>query len=251
METPEGRLRAGLAFANLQEFLPFVEPPRSLRALDIGAGTGAVALCLARLGVHVTLLDSSQEMLELANRTAQETGAASKITLKEGDAIQAANLFRGECFDVILCHNVLEFVDEPVAVLRSASQLMHESSVLSVLVRTQAGEVLKAAIQSGDLAAAERSLTAECGRENLFGGKVRLFTFEGLHAMLRDASLTATATRGVRVFSDYLPPAISLEAEFERIFELERKLGIRPEFRAVARYAQFFARRTSEAENGT
>jgi S-adenosylmethionine-dependent methyltransferase len=241
-------MRSGLAFANLQEFLPFGQPPRPLRALDIGAGTGAAAVCLARLGIHVTLLDSSPQMLDHANRAAREAGVGAKIVLQEGDASQAASRFSGECFDVILCHNVLEFVDDPGAVLRSASRVMRESSVLSVLVRTQAGEVLKAAIQAGDLALAGHSLTAEWGRESLFGGKVRLFTPERLHAMLREASLTVTATRGVRVISDYLPTTVSLEVEYERIFELERKLGSRPEFRAVARYAQFLVRRTSEPE---
>jgi S-adenosylmethionine-dependent methyltransferase len=244
-------LRSDLAFANLQEFLLFPQPPRSLRALDIGSGTGAMAVRLARLGVHVTLLDSSPEMLDLANRAAREAGAGANIALQEGDASQAAKLFSGECFDVILCHNILEFVDDPFAVLRSASQVMRDSSILSVLARTQAGEVWKAAIQAGDLAGAGRNLAAESGREPLSGRKVRLFTLEGFDATLRQARLAPTATRGVRVISDYLPPAISLEAEYDRILELERELGRRPEFAAVARYIQLLVRRTPEPENRT
>jgi S-adenosylmethionine-dependent methyltransferase len=210
-----------------------------------------MAVRLAQLGVHVTLLDSSPKMLVHANRVAQEAGLGASIVLREGDASQVANLFYGECFDVVVCHNVLEFVDDPCAVLRSTSQVMRDSSILSVLVRTQAGEVWKAAIQAGDLAGAARSLTAEWGCESLFGGKVRLFTPESLNAMLLHASLEATATRGVRVICDYLPPAISLEAEYEQIVELERELGSRPEFAAAARYAQLLVRRTPEAETRT
>src|SRR5437868_3677379 len=56
LETPEGRLRLDLAFANLQEFLP--QDTRSLHDLDLGGGTGANAVRLAKLGHHVTLLDS-------------------------------------------------------------------------------------------------------------------------------------------------------------------------------------------------
>jgi hypothetical protein len=106
-------------------------------------------------------------------------------------------------------------------------------------VRNQAGEVLKAAIQQGDLAAAEKNLTAEWGHESLYGGSVRLFTPENVHAMLMPASLAVTAERGVRVISDYLPPQLSRSAEYERIFELECKLSRRPEFAAVARYTQY------------
>lgn len=249
LDTPAGRLRSDLAFANVQEFLRLLQPQRSFRALDIGSGTGAMAVRLARLGVHVTLLDSSPQMLDLANRAARQAGVGAEIALQEGDACQAANLFSGEFFDLILCHNVLEFVDDPGSVLRSASQVMRDSSRLSILVRTQAGEVWKAAIQAGDLAAADRNLSAEWGCESLFGGKVRLFTPESLNDMLRQASLMATVTRGVRIISDYLPQAISLEAEYERIFELERSLGSRPEFAAVARYGQFLVRRSSGREH--
>jgi hypothetical protein len=44
-----------------------------------------------------------------------------------------------------------------------------------------------------------------------------------------------------------LPPQVSRSAEYERILELERKLGSRPEFAAVARYKQYFAHRTNLA----
>jgi len=242
LETPEGRLRLDLAFANLQEFLP--KATRSSQALDLGGGTGEIALRLARLGLHVTLLDTSQPMLDFAKRAAREAGVADRIALKHADAVQLSTLFPAGSFDLIVCHNILEFVDDPVAVLRSAARALRDpSGMISILVRSQPGEVLKAALVNGDLAAAERSLTADWGDEALYAGKVRLFTAESLHSMLAAASLAVTAERGVRVVSDYLPSSVSRNDEYERIFELERKLGERPEFAAVARYTQFLAHR--------
>ena len=242
LETSEGRLRCGLAFANLQDFLVLPQSRRSLRGLDLGCGTGATAVRLARLGIHMTLLDSSSAMLDIAKRAAREAGVDG-IALNHGDAAQVANLFPAGSFDVVLCHNILEYVDDPVAVLRGAARAMRDSSaILSVIVRNQAGEVLKAAIQAGDLAAAEQNLTAQWGHESLYAGKVRLFTAENLQAMLMEASLAVTAKRGLRVVSDYLPPRVSLSADYDRIFELELKLGRRPEFAAVARYTQCLAR---------
>ena len=249
LDTPEGRLRLDLAFANLQDFLP--QATRSLHALDLGGGTGAIALRLARLSLHVTFLDASEAMLEFAERAAREAGVTERIALKHGDATRFANLFPAESFDVILCHNILEYVDDPCAVLRSTARALRDSSsIISVLVRNQAGEVLKAAIQDGDLAATEHNLTAEWGHESLYGGRVRLFTPESLHAMLLDSSLTVTAKRGLRVVSDYLPPRVSRSAEYDRIFELERKLGRRPEFAAVARYTHCLAHRAGAVAKG-
>lgn len=240
--TPDGRLRSDLAFANLQDFLP-VQARTSLSALDLGCGTGATAVRLARLGFRVTLLDSSPEMLDIAKRTAQEAGVTDEVVLQPGDAAQLTNLFPAREFDVILCHNVLEYCDDPGAVLRGAARVLRDSSaILSVLVRNRAGEVLKAAIQAGDLAAANHGLTAEWGQESLYGGGVRLFTSDSLRAMLTESSLVAIAERGVRVLADYLPPRVSRSADYERIFELERNLGRRPEYASIARYTHCFAR---------
>jgi S-adenosylmethionine-dependent methyltransferase len=246
--TPEGRLRSDLAFANLQDFLP---PParaeHSLCALDLGCGTGATAVRLARLGLHVTLLDASVPMLDFAMRAAREAGVTERIALKHGDAAQFASLFHAESFDVILCHNILEYVDDPCAVLCSAARALRDpSSVISILVRNRAGEVLKAAIQDGDLAATEQNLNAEWGHESLYGARVRLFTAESLQAMLLESSLAVAVERGVRVMSDYLPPRVSRNDEYQRILELERKLGSRPEFAAVARYTHCLAQRAGQ-----
>jgi S-adenosylmethionine-dependent methyltransferase len=251
LDTPEGRLRSDLAFANLQDSLPSQTRP-FLCALDLGCGTGAAAVRLAQLGIHVTLLDSSPAMLDIAKRAAREAEVADRVVLQHGDAAQLTNLFPARSFDVILCHNILEYCDDPGAVLRGAARALRDSSaILSVLVRNQGGEVLKAAIHAGDLAAAENGLTAACGQESLYGGKVRLFTPDSLQAMLAEASLAAIAERGVRVLADYLPPRVSRSADYERIFELERKLGSRPEYVAISRYIQCLARCVSSvAEDG-
>ena len=70
---------------------------------------------------------------------------------------------------------------------------------------------------------------------------MRLFTSDSLQAMLTEASVAVIAERGVRVLADYLPSRVSRSADYERIFELERKLGGRPEYAAVSRYAHCLA----------
>src|SRR5689334_10496048 len=126
LQAPEGRLRLDLAFANLQEFLPHTT--HSSLALDLGCGTGALAVRLAQLGIHVTLLDASAPMLDLAKRAAAEAGVTERIALKQGNAAQLTDLFPARSFDVILCHNILEYVDDPCAVLQGAARALRNPS---------------------------------------------------------------------------------------------------------------------------
>ena len=156
----------------------------------------------------------------------------------------------GESFNIILCHNLLEYVDDPAAVLHGAVRVMRDSSAILIAYEDESGEVLKAALQTGDLAAAEHNLTADWGLESLYGGRVRLFTPEALEAILKDESLKIKTWRGVCVIADYLPAQISRSAEYERIFALERKLGKRQEYFNVARYMHCLANCATPGSEG-
>lgn len=245
LETPAGRLRCALAFANLQEFLPQAAvAPR--RALDLGSGTGELAVRLAGLGFHVTLVDRSPEMLEISDRAARRAGVSGSLTLTRGDVAAATSLFPADWFDVVVCHHVLEYTADPGLVLRGAVRVLRPdpTAVLSVVARNRAGEVLKTVVQSGDLAAAERALTSTSAEESLYGDRVRLFTPEELRTMLARASLEPVAERGVRIVFDFLPAPAARDADPSRVVALERALGARAEFSAIARYTQVLARRS-------
>jgi len=242
LETPEGRLRTDAAFANLQEFLPSLRAERPSHVLDLGCGTGAIGIRLARLGYRVSLLDSSEAMLDIARHAAEDAGVADRVTIHHGDVSELANL-PATCFDVITCHNVLEFVGNPEVVVQvCARALRDQSALLSLVVRNQAGEVLKAALGSGDLAGAEANLTAEWGYESLYGEQVRLFTSDALSALLKAEALTAFAERGIRIVADYLPSNVSREEQYEQILGLEKRLSRRPDFARVARHLHVLAR---------
>jgi hypothetical protein len=116
--------------------------------------------------------------------------------------------------------------------------------VLSILVRNRAGEVLKDAVKSGDWRLATANLTAETVVDTLYGNRMRLFAPADLYEMLARAGLEIVAERGVRVFFDYVALQSPADATYSEIFQLESKLGARPEFFAIARYIQLIARRS-------
>jgi ubiquinone/menaquinone biosynthesis C-methylase UbiE len=226
LETSECRLRCDLAFANPQDFLPLPQTKLSLRPLDLGCGTGAASVRLARLGIHTTLLDSSPAMLDIAKCAAGQTGVSEKIALQHGDATRLTNLFHPASFDVVLGRKVLQYLDDPIAVLRDAARALRDSSaILLVLVRSRFGEVFKAAIQAGDLTAAETTLTAEWGQESLYGGPVRLFTSHSLPPMRKAASLAVIACRRITYRPGFLA-ARNMRGvlNWSRSWELDRSL---------------------------
>jgi S-adenosylmethionine-dependent methyltransferase len=145
-------------------------------------------------------------------------------------------------FAVIVCHNLLEYMDDPETVLSSIKILIKPGGIVSILVRNRAGEVLKAAIKSGDLEQATRNLTTESVKESLYGGDARLFDPGSLRDSLMRSSLETIAERGVRVMSDYLPAKLlSDDAGYNRVLALEQQMGRRAEYAAIARYTQLIA----------
>jgi S-adenosylmethionine-dependent methyltransferase len=244
LKTPSGRLRSELAWENLRRFLPSNTSKR--RALDIGGGTGLASVQLAQMGYEVVLLDSSEEMLRIAREQVAPSDVPTRISFCHHDASRLSELFAAESLDFVICHNLLEFSDNPSAMVRGIANVLRKDAVLSVLVRNRAGEVLKNAIKSRDWKIAVANLTAETVVDSLYQEPVRVFTLSEVRALLIRAGLEVVAEHGVRVFCDYVDLENLTDAAFSTIFEAESALGMRPEFAAIARYIQVIARRSGE-----
>lgn len=242
LKTAAGRLRSELAWANLRHFLP--RDTAKHRALDVGGGTGFASVQLARLDYEVVLLDGSEQMLRIARQDAERCGVTSQISFCHADTGQMRELFAAESFDVVVCHNVLEYSNDPTTTVRDMVHVLRTDGVLSVVVRNRAGEVLKDAVKSGDWKVAAKNLTAETVMDSLYGNHLRLFAPAELHEMLALTGVEVVAEQGVRVFFDYVALQNPTDTAYSEIFELESKLGARPEFFAIARYIQEIARRS-------
>ena len=122
LNTPAGRLRSELAWENVRGFLPRNASKR--RALDAGGGTGFASVQLARMGYEVVLLDASVEMLRIARQQAEAERVAARISFSHADAGQLAELFEAESFDIVVCHNLLEYSENPSATVGDIAHVL-------------------------------------------------------------------------------------------------------------------------------
>jgi 2-polyprenyl-3-methyl-5-hydroxy-6-metoxy-1,4-benzoquinol methylase len=98
------------------------------RALDLGCGTGVVALALARRGFEVVGVDHSPEMLALARQ--KVAGAGLQAELETGDVRSLR--FGDREFDCITIQGLLHHLEELDPCLREATRVLRPGGFLYV-----------------------------------------------------------------------------------------------------------------------
>ena len=104
------------------------EVPR-LRVLDVGTGTGTLALLAAELGHSVTGIDLSDGMLAEARRKAAEAGLA--VELRVGDAEDPPPDLRD--FDAVISRHLLWTLPEPARAVRAWMTVARPGALLAMV----------------------------------------------------------------------------------------------------------------------
>ncbi|MGH3447865.1 MAG: methyltransferase domain-containing protein, partial [Nocardioidaceae bacterium] len=144
--------------AVLQSRHAALDAARPLQVVDLGGGTGGLAVRMAELGHQVTVVDPSPDALASLERRAAEADTTSAVRGVLGDAATLLEVVGPDSADVVLCHGVLEVVDEPAQALRAAAATLISGGHLSVLATQRSGAVFARAL-AGHLAEAEAMLT--------------------------------------------------------------------------------------------
>lgn len=234
---------------------------RALAVVDVGGGTGGFAVPLAREGHDVTVVDPSPDALAALTRRAADAGVADRVVAVQGDGDRLAELIPAGTADLVLCHSLLEVVDDPGAVLRAVAAVLRPGAgaglggtagagarlegtaglggAASVLVANQAHAVLARAM-SGHLADAEALLADPGARLGPAGA--RRFDAATVAGLLTGAGLPLEEIHGVRVLADLVPAAVA-DADPGTLLALEARLSGQPPYRDIAAQLHLFARR--------
>ncbi|MDL5201061.1 methyltransferase [Streptomyces sp. ALI-76-A] len=207
----------------------------SLDILDTGGGSGNFAVPVARLGHRVTVVDPSPNALFALERRAAEAGVADRVRGVQGDTHGLFDVVERGGFDVVLCHGVLEYVDDPVEGVRNVVAALRAEGVLSLLAAGLGGAVLARAL-AGHFTEAMQALDDPNGRWGSGDPVPHRFTAEQLTGLVEGAGLRVGAVHGVRVFAD-LVPGVLVDTEpgaLEALLKLEEAAAELPAFHSVA-----------------
>ncbi|GAA2907369.1 methyltransferase [Actinoplanes cyaneus] len=214
---------------------------RELTVLDVGGGTGGFAVPLAEAGHTVTVIDASPDALAALTRRAADAGVAERVHAVQGDGDALAGLVEPGSADLILCHAVLEVVDDPSQVISAIAGALRPGGAVSLLVAGRAAAILGRAV-NGHLRAASALVTDPEGRSGPRDTLRRRYDAATAAELLRSAGLEVEQTHGVRVVADLLPATV-LEEDPQAVVELELALSAQPPFRDIASQLHLFARR--------
>ena len=228
----------------------------ALDVVDVGAGTGGFAVRLAALGHHVTVVDPSPDALAAARWRAAELGVT--LTAVQGEAGDLAALVGEGAADLVVCHNVLEYVDSPAAAMTAIARVLRTGGTVSVLAANVVAAVLQRAL-AGRYDEARRLLDPHSPSAEGAGGSEpsvpdpgsapspapapspthaitehRRFTLPELTALIESAGLRVGEAQGIRVFAGLLPGAGADPNAADGLRELEAAAAGYPALRDIA-----------------
>ncbi|MGH3273160.1 MAG: class I SAM-dependent methyltransferase [Streptosporangiaceae bacterium] len=235
-------VRQELVARQLAAHLP-PAPPRQI--LDAGCGQGTQVLRLARLGHHVTGLDSSHALLADLDTalTAEPPEVRDRVRVACGDALRAGELLTGRRFDAVLCHGVLMYQADPRPLLRELASLVTAGGIVSLLARNADGLAMRPGLL-GDWTAARRAFT-DTTYGNRIGVTARADHLEELAALLGGLRLSLRAWYGVRVFTDTAASDAPAPADpaLTALLDCEEQAGTTDPYRRVAALTHVIAER--------
>ncbi|MFI7870678.1 class I SAM-dependent methyltransferase [Streptomyces salinarius] len=207
---------------------------RRLRVLDVGMGQGTQALRLARAGHQVTGVERDATMIAVAREAlaGQPEGIRERMRIVEGDGRDTGVHFLPGSFDVVLCHGVLMYVEEPDPLLAGLARMLAPGGLLSLVVRNGDALALRPGLH-GDWAGALAAFDTVNYRNRL-GLDVRADRLATLTAKLAGIGAPLHTWYGVRVFTDTASDGAPAPADLDTLLAAEERAGRTDPYRSVA-----------------
>lgn len=136
LEQPWGKIQYEITFAQLVHL-------KNKKILDFGSGLGLVSQFLGENN-EVVAIEPEKEML---------FAYPNHIYKKILGSLEQVEKFESESFDIVLCHNVLEYIEENNRenYLFELKRALKQDGKLSIIKHNQVGKIMQAVVFSNDV----------------------------------------------------------------------------------------------------
>lgn len=225
LQQPWGQLYYDILFEQLQDI-------KGKRVLDFGSGFGLVANHIAKEN-QVLAVEPNEEMVAL--RT-QDYSYQQLV----GSLDQLASL-EDASFEVILCHNVLEYVGDRKAVLKEFTRLLKPGGLLSIVRHNEVGRVLQTVVFENDT----RKALALLAGQDLETHSMGLAQAYDLDVAVEDLALEVKDYQGIRVFYGLQDNRFKgQEGWRESMLQMELAVCQEPPYRDMAFFQHYWLTRS-------
>ena len=205
---------------------------QGMSILDYGSGCGETAAHLACCN-HVTAVEPSADML--AHR---EQGNYRQL---EG-GLEVLQSLPDAAFDMVVCHNVLEYVDDKALYLRELARVLKPGGLFSLVKHNRPGRVMQMTVLLNNFDMANTLLDGGNGTTSQFGD-IRYYADEDVPRACPE--LRVEKLWGLRTFWD-LQQNQQCHAEPEwqqQMLALEHRVSVLPEYQAIAFFHHLLLRK--------
>jgi S-adenosylmethionine-dependent methyltransferase len=240
-----GGLKGDIRLAVLQRdcaahlpIAPFISSPQTWTILDAGGGQGQFSLQLAQAGHKVVICDISAEMLKLAQEQVEQLGLQERVQLIHC-ALQdlPQHLPSQQQFDFVICHAVMEWMQEPQSLLPLLLAHLKPQGYLSLtfynvhsliyknLLRTNFKKIIEK-----DFGGARGSLTP-----------INPLQPQQVLQWIEELPLQLLMHSGIRVFHDYIFNEEHRARAPETLLAMELEFSQQEPYRSLGRYVHLLA----------
>lgn len=163
---------------------------RDKKILDFGSGIGVTANYLAEHN-DVTAIEPDEDSVAMRwadNQYTQITGRIDEL-----------RKFDDETFDMIICHNVLEYTEEREDIVKEFARILKPDGKISIVKHNRAGRVMQMVVLLNDFEHAHSLLDGNDGRASKYRA-IRYYENADIEKWCPE--LVITKTLGIRTFWD-------------------------------------------------
>ncbi|WP_303974547.1 bifunctional 2-polyprenyl-6-hydroxyphenol methylase/3-demethylubiquinol 3-O-methyltransferase UbiG [Streptococcus merionis] len=223
IHAPWGQIFYTILFAHLMDI-------KDKRVLDFGSGFGLTA----------DFLSANNEVLAIEPNVDMVAGRFGKDNYRQlTGSLELLSQFPNDYFDVITCHNVLEYVssDSRAIYLKELGRVLKRGGQLSLVKHNAAGKAMQKAIFENESIQALRLISGDVSYESTALGHGQIYDLE---ALLSDTGLTISDYRGIRTFYGLQDNKLKRESDWiRRMTKLELAVARQSPYRDVAYFHHY------------